>query len=228
MRIIILAGAGLSAPSGIPTFEEKWAEIDVKKVGYIGQEHSKESHLFFDEFREILKNVSPSQAHVTIAEITKMFPTKVYTMNIDDLLEKAGCTDVEHLHGKANEVMCSNCQEVFNLGYNSILQYDACPSCFKPNMLRTNVKMYGEKTNYYNLIDDIINLNPEDIFITIGTSGKTCNMNTIIRPIRCTKINFNIKESKYLDTTNFINIYGDCCETLRLLPDIIKKKIYCL
>lgn len=91
----------------------------------------------------------------------------VITQNVDDLLERAGCKDVVHLHGFLPELRCLKCEEIFNIGYEKITDKQ-CPKC-KSKDLRHNIVMFEEQAPAYATLYSL--LNQTSLFISIGTSG---------------------------------------------------------
>ncbi|RDU58200.1 NAD-dependent deacetylase [Helicobacter sp. MIT 99-5507] len=172
---MILSGAGLSAASGLKTFRDSgglWEEYDVMEV--CSTQGFKKNPLkvldFYDERRAQLSSVKPNKAHEIIASIKEKYPNNVHilTQNVDDLLERAGCKDVVHLHGFLPELRCNKCGFVFNIGYESYKD-KICLKC-SSNDVRHNIVMFGEQapeyTRLYNLLEII------DLLVVIGTSGE--------------------------------------------------------
>ena len=65
-----------------------------------------------------------------IARLKANYPQEVVviTQNVDDLLERAGCKDVIHLHGFLPEVRCELCEAITNIGYQAMPSF-MCESC---------------------------------------------------------------------------------------------------
>lgn len=153
-NIMILSGAGLSAPSGLKTFRDNdglWEEYDVMEVcsatGF--RKNPKKVLDFYDARRAQLQNVKPNHAHEKIAQLKEKWGKNLFviTQNVDDLLERAGCKDVVHLHGFLPELRCLKCEEIFNIGYEKITDKQ-CPKC-KSKDLRHNIVMFEEQAPAY-------------------------------------------------------------------------------
>ena len=104
-KIVFITGAGISAESGIKTFRDSdglWEEYRVEDVATIeGYHRNPELVLnFYNERRAQLKDVKPNRAHELVAELEKKYEVVVVTQNVDDLHERAGSTNVIHLHGE--------------------------------------------------------------------------------------------------------------------------------
>ncbi|WP_194852120.1 SIR2 family NAD-dependent protein deacylase [Nonlabens antarcticus] len=104
-KIVVLSGAGVSAESGISTFRDAgglWEGHDVMEVASPeGWETNPKLVLdFYNKRRAQLKEVVPNKAHHCIAALERNYEVQVITQNVDDLHERAGSTNVLHLHGE--------------------------------------------------------------------------------------------------------------------------------
>lgn len=104
-KIVFLTGAGISAESGITTFRDSgglWEQYPVEAVASI-QGYLRDPELvirFYNERRKQLGTVSPNEAHRLVASLQEDYDVCVVTQNVDDLHERAGSTDIIHLHGE--------------------------------------------------------------------------------------------------------------------------------
>ena len=104
-KLVILTGAGISAESGLRTFRDSdglWEGYEVTEVA-TPRAWRKNPKLVLDFYNERRKNVAdakPNAAHYGLAELEKYFDVTIITQNIDDLHERAGSTNVVHLHGE--------------------------------------------------------------------------------------------------------------------------------
>ena len=119
-KLVVLTGAGMSAESGISTFRDAdglWEGHDIMEVASPeGFANNPELVLdFYNKRREQLKHVSPNQGHLNLKQLEKHFEVHIVTQNVDDLHERAGNTNVLHLHGELRKVR-STANE--NLIYN--------------------------------------------------------------------------------------------------------------
>ena len=55
---------------------------------------------FYNERRKSVRDAKPNMAHSVLADLEKIFDVTIITQNIDDLHERAGSTNVLHLHGE--------------------------------------------------------------------------------------------------------------------------------
>ena len=104
-KLVVLTGAGISAESGLRTFRDSdglWEGYQVTDVA-TPRAWRKNPKLVLDFYNERRKNVTdakPNAAHIGLAELEKDFDVTIVTQNIDDLHERAGSTNVLHLHGE--------------------------------------------------------------------------------------------------------------------------------
>lgn len=111
-KLVVLTGAGMSAESGISTFRGGgglWDKYPVEQVatpeGYAANPALVTE--FYNERRKQLLEVQPNRGHELLAEMEKEFQVTVITQNVDNLHERAGSSDVIHLHGELTKVTSS-------------------------------------------------------------------------------------------------------------------------
>jgi NAD-dependent deacetylase len=111
-KMVVLTGAGMSAESGISTFRDAgglWEKYPVEQVatpeGYAA--NPKLVIDFYNERRKQLSHVKPNHGHELVAELERYFQVIVVTQNVDNLHERAGSSQVIHLHGELTKVTSS-------------------------------------------------------------------------------------------------------------------------
>ena len=102
-RLAVLSGAGVSKESGINTFRDSgglWEQYPVEEVASIEGWYRNPGLVldFYNARRRDVQHREPNEAHRIIAELEKDFKVTVITQNIDNLHERAGSTDIIHLH----------------------------------------------------------------------------------------------------------------------------------
>ncbi len=170
-KIVVLTGAGISAESGLSTFRDSgglWEGYNVMDVASPeGWRRNKELVLdFYNQRRRQLINANPNDAHLALAELEKKFDVTVITQNVDDLHERAGSSNIIHLHGELNKARSSSNENLtYELEGNDINVGDKCEN---GSQLRPHVVWFGEMVP---MMDDAIRHSlMADIFIVIGTS----------------------------------------------------------
>ena len=104
-KLVVFTGAGVSADSGISTFRDSdglWEKYRVEDVATPeGFAANPEMVLdFYNQRRRELLNTRPNAGHLGLAALEKDFDVRVITQNIDNLHERAGSSQVIHLHGE--------------------------------------------------------------------------------------------------------------------------------
>lgn len=175
-KIVFLTGAGMSVESGLSTFRGAggmWDEYPVEKVasidGYI--ENPALVLEFYNKRRKELLNVKPNDGHKLIAALEESYEVVVVTQNVDDLHERAGSTNVIHLHGELMKATSSrqpnNLTQVRTLTEEN-LEINIGDKADDGSQLRPYIVWFGEAVP---MMDDAIAaLRNADIFIIIGTS----------------------------------------------------------
>ena len=110
-KIVFLTGAGISAESGLSTFRDKdglWTNEEWARLARINALYNETQKCldFYNFRRKQLAEVEPNDAHRMIVELEKEYEVIVITQNVDNLHERAGSTNVIHVHGELSKV-CS-------------------------------------------------------------------------------------------------------------------------
>ncbi len=170
MKITVLTGAGISAESGIRTFRDSdglWEGHDVMEVASPqGWNANPELVLdFYNQRRKQLLEVEPNAAHIALAELENDFDVQIITQNVDDLHERAGSTNVLHLHGELFKVRSTVISTTILDWKKELNKGDLCKDSYQ---LRPHIVWFGEDVPE---MDNAIRLVREtDILIIIGTS----------------------------------------------------------
>ncbi|MGI4022072.1 MAG: SIR2 family NAD-dependent protein deacylase [Janthinobacterium lividum] len=103
-KLVVLTGAGISAESGLKTFRDSdglWEGYNIEDVAtpQAWQRNPEMVQQFYNERRKSVLEAQPNAAHFALAALEKDFDVTIITQNIDDLHERAGSTNVVHLHG---------------------------------------------------------------------------------------------------------------------------------
>jgi len=169
-HIVVLTGAGMSAESGIKTFRDAdglWEGHDVMEVASPeGFAHNPELVLdFYNQRRRQLKDVKPNQAHNDLAQLETNYKVNIITQNVDDLHERAGSTDVLHLHGELRKIRSTGDDNDIKVWTEDINLGDTCKKGYQ---LRPHIVWFGEDVP---MMDTAIKIcYAADILVIIGTS----------------------------------------------------------
>lgn len=170
-KLVVLTGAGISAESGIPTFrgaDGLWEGHDVTAVASPEGWHKDRALVlnFYNERRKAVKAARPNEGHKILAELEAYFDTHVITQNIDDLHERAGSSQILHLHG---EIGKSRSTVDPNLVYEiEGWELNEGDKCEKNSQLRPHIVWFGEMVP---MIEPAARLVAQaDILLVVGTS----------------------------------------------------------
>lgn len=170
-KIVVLSGAGMSAESGIRTFRDSdglWEEYDVMEVASIDGWHKNPELIlrFYNERRKQMFDCQPNKGHLLLAGLEKSFEVQIVTQNIDNLHERAGSTQVLHLHGELTKARSSMYPSlIYTIGDKEIKIGDKCE---KGSQLRPYIVWFGEEVSAMEQAVPMVG--SADILCVIGTS----------------------------------------------------------
>lgn len=177
--IVVLTGAGISTPSGIPDFRSPtsgiWTRLDPIAVASIWGYHD-HPEVFYRWFLPLARQIrlaQPNPAHFALAEMEQMARLRqLVTQNIDGLHQSAGSQHVVELHGHLRTASCLGCAQQLPLAEiwpavekGQIVLCQDCGGLMKPDVI-----LFGEPLPY-----DSLRVAQEsalfcDLLISIGTS----------------------------------------------------------
>ena len=198
-KLTILSGAGISAESGIKTFRDSdglWENHNVTDVASPeGWQKDRELVLeFYNQRRRQLHEVEPNNAHKLIADLEKYFDVQIVTQNVDDLHERAGSTNILHIHGELFK-SCS-CDDK-NLIYEQKTDINLGDKAEDGAQLRPFIVWFGEDVPLYQKAQEIVK--DSDILLVIGTSLQVYPAAGLIHEIKddCLLIVINPNETGF-------------------------------
>ena len=170
-KIVVLTGAGMSADSGLKTFPDSdglWEGHDIRKVAPPeGWRRNPQDVLeFYNARREQAHKAKPNKGHKALSKLEEKFDVTIITQNVDSLHERAGSSDVLHLHGQLSKVRSTKDSSlIYDIGGDSIEIGDTAEDGAQ---LRPHVVWFGEMVPNMEKAAQIV---PQaDILIVIGTS----------------------------------------------------------
>lgn len=169
-KLVVLTGAGISAESGLKTFRDSdglWEGHDVYKVASPdGWKADPQLVLeFYNMRRKDVRAAKPNAAHIALAELEKDFDVQIITQNIDDLHERAGSTNVIHLHGEILK-MRSVLDETWNYPIEGDIKIGDVAE--DGGQMRPDIVWFGEAVP--KIVDAVDIVRGADVFAVIGTS----------------------------------------------------------
>lgn len=120
----------------------------------------------------------PNSAHLAIAALQKLVPRlTVVTQNVDDLHERAGSSEVLHLHGSLHSPRCFVCSRLYGFSPGIPDEPEGgrrlcpprCSHC--GGAIRPGVVWFGEELPVQELNHAFAAASECDLLFAIGTSG---------------------------------------------------------
>lgn len=179
--MVVLTGAGISTPSGIPDFRSKntglWELDDPMKVASLTTFRTK-PEAFYNWLRPLIEKMNsakPNPAHYALAELEKLgFIKAIATQNIDDLHQISGSKNVYQVHGSAGFMECVYChksristKEIINEVLNS-KKIPLCPECRKP--LKPAITLFEENLPHAIWQEAYDHFLRADLVLVVGSS----------------------------------------------------------
>ena len=169
-KIVVLTGAGMSAESGISTFRDSnglWENHDVMEVA--SPEGWKKNPAlvleFYNKRRAQLKEVKPNKGHEILVELEQNFNVQIITQNVDNLHEKAGSSNILHLHGELVKVRGEFSDDESIFWETDIHLGDVNENA---EQLRPDIVWFGEQVPAIDFA--VPHMQTADVVIIIGTS----------------------------------------------------------
>lgn len=170
-RLVVLSGAGMSAESGIPTFrgtDGLWENHRIEDVA-TPEAWKKDPALvlrFYNERRRKLLSSEPNEGHRILAAMEAHFDVRIVTQNIDDLHERAGSTQVLHLHGELRKARSTaDPNHVIEIEGSELNIGDTCQL---GSQLRPHIVWFGEEVPLIGDAAEVVT--SADILVIVGTS----------------------------------------------------------
>lgn len=230
--IIILTGAGISRESGLHTFRDAdgiWAQVrleDVATPGAFARDPDKVQGFYNARRRALLDPaVQPNPAHHALARLEREWqgPVLLVTQNVDDLHDRAGSTDLIAMHGELMKARCTECGGLHPWP-GDLSDTDTCPSCGRVGYLRPHIVWFGEMPLFMDRIGDALEaMEPNDLFISIGTSGNVYPAAGFVAEARAAgavtvEVNLEATDGAHLFHSG---LYGPASQTVPALVDAL-------
>jgi NAD-dependent deacetylase len=170
-KLVVLTGAGISAESGLQTFRDEgglWEGYNVYDVATPGAwfKNPRMVQDFYNLRRKAVLEAQPNSAHIGLAELEHYYDITIITQNIDDLHERAGSTNVLHLHGEITKAQSSSNPElIYPIDGWELKMGDTCEL---GSQLRPHIVWFGEQVPRMYEAEKITE--KAELFAVIGTS----------------------------------------------------------
>ncbi len=209
MKIAVLTGAGVSAESGIQTFRDSdglWEGHDVMEVASPeGFARNPEAVLeFYNQRRRQLLTVQPNAAHIALAELEKNNEVTIITQNVDDLHERAGSTNVIHIHGELLKARSTGDEDVVMEWKEDLNLGDLCESNYQ---LRPHIVWFGEMVPMIEVAAEIVER--ADVIIIVGTSMQVYPAAGLIQYARSEALIYFVDPKPSVSETKRIKVFAE-------------------
>ncbi len=175
-RLFALAGAGISAESGIPTFRDAgglWRNYRFEDVASPNA-WRRDPRLVWDFYsmrRRVAAAAKPNPGHFALAALENSLADRflLCTQNVDNLHEQAGSRRILHMHGELFKSRCDFCSRS---PFDDADLYESAteiPRCSCGGQIRPHICWFGETP--FHLDEIFAALDQCTIFLAIGTSG---------------------------------------------------------
>ena len=232
-RVVVLTGAGISTPSGIPDFRSEgtglWSRDEPMEVASLSTFRTAPER-FFNWFRPLANQIldaQPNPAHVALAEFASR-QNIIITQNIDGLHQKAGSKHVVEMHGTLRTLSCTQCYKQFpSKEYlKPFIENGTIPLCPNCNgILKPDVILFGEQL-------------PQSAWQAAQRATRQCDLMLVagssleVLPVAGLPIQA-LDHGAHLivinNTTTYVNVRADIVITdnvATIIPEIIKRAIH--
>jgi NAD-dependent deacetylase len=179
-RAVVLTGAGVSVPSGIPDFRTPgkgiWEKVNPMEVAHIDAFRRSPDRFwqFYSDRFASLVDKRPNPAHEAIAELERRGLVRgVITQNVDRLHRMAGSGNVIEMHGSIENCVCPECggkvclDDVIALLERSPGAPE-CVACIQP--LKPDVVLFGELLPAVAMAEAHALAQEADLMVCVGSS----------------------------------------------------------
>lgn len=234
-RIVVLTGAGISTPSGIPDFRSEgsglWSHDEPLEVASLNTFRSAPEK-FFNWFRPLAGQIfcaQPNPAHIALAEFEQAgHQNIIVTQNIDGLHQKAGSKHVIEIHGTLRTLSCTQCYGKFSSEdfLEPFIQNGTIPQCLNCNgILKPDVILFGEQLPQAAWLEAQRETKQCDLMLVAGSSLEVLPVAGL--PVQA--LDHGAHLIVINNTNTYINVRADIVITdnvATIIPEIMKRAIY--
>jgi len=232
---VIITGAGISTPSGIPDFRSRgsglWEKHNPMEVASLVAFRHHPAR-FFAWVRPLLADIlaaKPNPAHYALAEMQKAGHfSAVVTQNIDGLHQKAGSSNVLEVHGSLDTATCTMCYRTYQAKqfipkFLETGEIPKCPHC--GGILKPNVVLFGEALPWQVWQKAQEAVRAADLVLVAGSSLEVMPVARLpveaaMRDVPVIIVN---KTPTYMDVRADIVLRGDVAEILPEIAEAVRQ-----
>lgn len=230
---VVLTGAGISTPSGIPDFRSPgsglWSRYNPMEVASLSA-FRYQPEKFFTWFHPLAKKILlalPNPAHHALAILEKAgYLHTIITQNIDGLHQRAGSKQVLEVHGTLESLTCIGCYQTY-LAENFISSYidnsepPRCSDCGQ--ILKPDVILFEEQLPKQTWLKAQKACHECSIILVAGSSLEVTPVATL--PLKALENHAKLiiinKSPTYLDPRAEVLIQGDVADILPLISELV-------
>ena len=234
-RAVVLTGAGISTPSGIPDFRSEgtglWSRDDPLEVASLMSFRTAPER-FFQWFRPLAGQIfyaKANAAHLALAQLEEAGRVQtIITQNIDTLHQKAGSKCVVETHGTMRTLTCTNCYQKYDseLYLKTFIEEGLVPTCSTCNgILKPDVILFGEQLPHSAWVTAQRAVRQCDLMLVAGSSLEVLPvaglpMQALDRGAHLIVVN---------NTPTYVNVRADVVimdDVASTLPEIAKRALH--
>ncbi len=170
MGVIAFTGAGISAASGIPTFEELGESFRRSLSRSVFLADPDRFYLNVLKLKHSCEKAMPNPAHLALAQ----HDIPVITMNIDGLHKRAGSNRLIEVHGNLEQVRCKWCNTAYP--FSQVEHGSRCPAC--GGLLLHDIVLYEDQIPRLN--EALARVEGPGTLLVIGTSFYTSTASYLV------------------------------------------------
>jgi NAD-dependent deacetylase len=231
-NIVILTGAGISTPSGIPDFRSPgsglWNQVNSMEVASIITFRQYPEH-FYEWVRPLaikILTAKPNPAHLALAKLEAAGKLgSIITQNIDGLHQAANSQNVLEVHGHLREMTCIRCYSIkkSEVVLEQFLASGSVPRCECGGVLKPNVILFGEQLPVKTLHNAKTAAAEADLMIVVGSSLEVMPVadmpqQAVDRGSKLIIINY---QQTYMDSQADVVIHHDVTEALPRIVELV-------
>ena len=172
-KMVVLTGAGMSAESGLAVFRGSYGMWDKYKIEDVATldgwyQNPRQVLDFYNQRRRELLNVEPNAGHKGLKELEKYFDVRIITQNVDNLHERAGSSNIIHLHGELMSARSEKDEDIRVKLTSEDCDIHIGDKAPDGAQLRPDIVWFGERVPMMRYAGEWAS--EADIFVVIGTS----------------------------------------------------------
>jgi len=231
-HVVVLTGAGISTPSGIPDFRSEgtglWSSDEPMEVASLNtfRTHPEKFFNWFRPLAGLIFQALPNPAHQALTDLESTDrKVSIITQNIDGLHQKAGSKRVIEMHGTLNSLTCAACFKKFQASdyLKPFIEHGTIPLCTNCNgILKPDVILFGEQLPQAAWFEAQNAARHCDLMLVAGTSLEVLPVASL--PVQIVDRGAHLVVLN--DTATYINVRADIVimdDVAKILPNIVKR-----